>query len=117
MIKNIKYFDNDIQHGINYDWTLIKKEFDKLGIPDNVVNPFLTHKLECGKWVVDMSERSIGKTTNWLLLGMVMNKLYGTTPCYIRQRRSRIWKNRCRYIRYPYQRSIFRPHMVLPLFY
>lgn len=86
MIKNIKYFDNDIQHGINYDWNLIKKEFDKLGIPDNVVNPFLTHKLECGKWVVDMSERSIGKTTNWLLLGMVMNKLYGTTTCYIRQR-------------------------------
>ena len=81
MIKNIKYFDNDMQHGINYDWALIKKEFDKLGIPENVVNPFLTHKLECGKWVVDMSERSIGKTTNWLLLGMVMNKLYGTTAC------------------------------------
>lgn len=81
----IKYFENNKQYGIDYDWDLIFKEFKKLNIPDNVYNPVKAHNLSCGKWVVDMSERSIGKTTNYILLGMLMNKLYKTQIIYIRQ--------------------------------
>ena len=81
----IKYFENNKQYGIDYDWTLIAKEYNKLGIPNNVYNPVKAHNLSCGKWIVDMSERSIGKTTNYILLGMVMNKIYDTQIIYVRQ--------------------------------
>ena len=36
------------------------------------------------KWYIMNSERSVGKTTNVLLIGMVMNKLYGTVTQLIR---------------------------------
>ena len=81
----IKYIDDDIQHGIDYDFNLIEREFNKLEIPDNVYNPFKMHKIYSGKWVVDLSERSTGKTTNWLLLGMTMHKLYQTQIIYVRE--------------------------------
>lgn len=85
LIKNPKYWDNDKQHGILYDWALVKKEFDKLGIPDNVYNPFKTHKIESGKWIVDMSERNTGKSTNWLLIMLCLYKVYGSETAYIRE--------------------------------
>ena len=44
---------------------------------------------ECGYYIV-LSDRSRGKTTNALLLGMVMNKLDGSKIEYVRQRREQI---------------------------
>ena len=82
---HIKYIDNNIQYGINYDFDVIRKEFNALGIPKNVFNPMATHRITSGRYIMDLSERSTGKTTNWLLLGMVMNKLYGTQIIYVRQ--------------------------------
>lgn len=81
----IKYIKNNPKYGIDYDWTLIKKEFNKLKIPDDVFNPYKFHKIEGGKYYFDMSERDVGKTTNWLLLAMCMNKLYGTEIVYMRE--------------------------------
>lgn len=85
----IEYINNEMNKGINYDWKLIRKEYKKLKCPKEVYNPCYNN-FESNYYFVDLSERSIGKTTNWLLFGMVMNKLYGTQIQYIRQTREMI---------------------------
>ena len=79
----IKYIDNDKRKGILYDWKLIKKEYKKLKCPKDVYNPlkcdFATHG-----YCIAMSDRSRGKTTNPLLVGMIMHELYGTIIHYVR---------------------------------
>lgn len=79
-----KYIENNEQLGLLYNWKKIKDEFNKLNIPDDVYNP-VNVPLGQAKWFIELSDRSTGKTTNWLLLGMVMNKLYGTQIQYVRQ--------------------------------
>lgn len=81
----IKYIDNNIEHGIKYDFNEIKKELARLKCPAGVYNPFKSHIIQSGKWFLDLSERSTGKSTNWILLGMCMNKLYDTQIVYIRE--------------------------------
>lgn len=83
----MKYIDNDINHGLLYDFDKIKKEVKKLGIiPQGQYNPFVTHTVESARNYVDLSERSVGKTTNWLLLGMTMRRLHPEFQIgYIRQ--------------------------------
>lgn len=66
------------------DWKAVKKECDRLGIfPKEYYNPFNSN-FEPYPWVCLLSERSLGKTTGWLLLGMVCNKLFRTIPEYVR---------------------------------
>ena len=84
-----KYINNDPQLGIQYDWKIIRKEFKKLKIPPDVYNPCYC-PFETAKYFVINSERDVGKTTNFLLLGMVMYKLYGTQIQYVRQIESMI---------------------------
>lgn len=81
----IKYINDDKTLGIDYDWKLIKKEFNKLGIPEGVFNPYNYHQIVGGKYIIDLSERNIGKTTNWLLIAMIMHELYGTEAVYMRE--------------------------------
>lgn len=78
-----RFIDNDPNKGLAYDWKLITKEFKKLKCPDTVYDPTRLPFNTCPYHVI-LSERSTGKTTNVLLLGMVMNKLYGTVIQYIR---------------------------------
>lgn len=85
----IKYIQGDKENGIEYDWKLIRKEYKKLECPPDVYDPSEL-PLNQAKYFVCLSERNVGKTTNWLLLGMVMNKLYGTEIQYIRQREDMI---------------------------
>lgn len=84
-VKKIKYINNDPNLGIDYDWELIAKEYRKLGVPPEYD---LTELLPLGndalKWYIVNSERSVGKTTNVLLIGMVMYGLYGTVTQLIR---------------------------------
>lgn len=66
------------------DWKQVKKECDRLKIfPKEYYNPFNSN-FEPYPWICLLSERSLGKTTGWLLLGMVCNKLFGTVPEYVR---------------------------------
>ena len=78
-MEKIKYINNDPTCGIKYNWKKIIKVYKSLGIPPEYdyteIVPFDNDNL---KWYNLNSERSVGKTTNLLLLGMVMNKLYGT---------------------------------------
>ena len=85
LIEKIKYIDNDPTLGIDYDWNLIAKEYKKLGVPKEYD---ITELIPLGnaalKWYILTSERSVGKTTNILLIGMVMHRLYGTVTQLIR---------------------------------
>lgn len=84
-MEKIKYINNDPTCGIKYNWKKILKAYKALGIPPEYdyteIVPFDNDNL---KWYNLNSERSVGKTTNLLLIGMVMNKLYGTQIQLIR---------------------------------
>lgn len=82
MVK-IKYINDDIESGIDYDYKLIQKEFKKLKCPKDLFDPFPALFSDC-RWIMDLSERSVGKTTQWVLVGMVMYKLYGCITQYVR---------------------------------
>ena len=79
-----KYIQGNQELGLNYDWKKIFKEYERLGCPKDVYSP-LPALRQNAKYNIAISERSTGKTTNWILLGLVMNKLYGTQIQYIRQ--------------------------------
>ena len=86
---NVEYIDGKEKNGIKYDYDLIRKEYRKLKVPKEYYTP-LHLPLESVKWLISMSERARGKTTNVLLLGMIFNKLYGTEIQYIRSREDMI---------------------------
>lgn len=81
----IDYIENDMNKGIKIDFSLIRKDFNKLKIPNYVYNPFAYQKIESGKTYMNLGERSTGKTTQWLLIGLLMHERYGTIIHYIRQ--------------------------------
>lgn len=65
------------------DWNKVRKEYKKLGCPKDVYNPCKI-PFEGNSWFFLCSERSIGKTTNVLLIGLILHKLYGIQVQYIR---------------------------------
>lgn len=87
--EDIKYINGDPEKGIQYDWRKIRKKLKELGIPCEYYNPG-TAPLELIQWFVEISERAVGKTTGWLLLGLIMFQLYGTVVIYTRSRRDMI---------------------------
>lgn len=80
----IKYINNDKELGIEYDWRAIRKVYEGLKVPPeyDLIN---WQALPRDKYIMELSERSLGKTTCWLLVGCCMNKLYKTTIQYVRQ--------------------------------
>lgn len=84
-IKKVKFIDNDPNLGIAYDWELIAKVYKSLGVPPEYdITEIIPLGNETLKWYILTSERSVGKTTNVLLIGMVMYALYGTVIQLIR---------------------------------
>lgn len=81
--QKIKYIDNDINKGIIVDWKHIFKLYKKLNCPKDVYNP-CTLPIGKAKYSVLLSERKTGKTTNLLLLGMLLYLEYGIVTQYIR---------------------------------
>lgn len=81
----MKFIENQEKFGIQYDLNLIAKEYKKLKIP-NEFDFINFNRLETNTYIIDMSERTLGKTTNYLLLAMIYNKLYGTQCAYIREK-------------------------------
>lgn len=80
----IKYIDNNQQKGIQIDWNMIFREFRKLKTPIERYDPCELPIRECN-WHVLLSERSVGKTTNILLIGLLLYKHYKIQTGYIRQ--------------------------------
>ena len=79
----IEYIDGKHKLGIKYDWNLISKEYRRLKCPKEYNNP-LTNGIDKANIHLLVSERSTGKTTNLILVGIIMYYLYGTTTEYIR---------------------------------
>lgn len=81
----LKFIDNDPNLGVDYDWDLIAKTYKSLGVPPEYdITEILPLGNDALKWYIANSERSVGKTTNVLLVGMVMYALYGTVTQLIR---------------------------------
>ena len=80
----IKYIDGQEKKGILYDWKFLRKEYKKLQIPKEYYYP-LKVQWENAGYCIALSDRARGKTTEVLLLGMLMNKHYETIIHYIRQ--------------------------------
>ena len=76
-MKKIKYINNDPDLGIAVDWNFLKKELRKLVAPYVGDNYVPDPPCDDAVWFLDLSERSVGKTTNYLLLGMLAFKYYG----------------------------------------
>lgn len=62
----------------------ITQEYNKLKCPQEVFNPCKLPFTQ-DKYFVLCSERSVGKTTNVLLFGMVAHEVHGTQIIYLRQ--------------------------------
>ena len=73
MDKSI-FIDGKIENGLNIDWKAVKKIYDGLDVPDGF------YKIPWGairggnKYMIPLSQRSTGKTTNVILLGLCMSK-------------------------------------------
>jgi len=80
-----KFIDDDKNKGILIDWKQARKDFRKLGIPTHLYNP-CREPLEKAKHHIILSQRSSGKTTNLILLGMILNQNHGIIIHYIRSR-------------------------------
>lgn len=87
-MEKIEYINNDEASGIKYNFKKILARCKKLKLfPEDstIWNPLNVPFHEWVKWFILMSIRAKGKTTNVLLLGLVMNEMYGTTTVYIGQ--------------------------------
>lgn len=85
---NQEYIDNDKDNGMLYDIEQIKKDYKKLKCPVDVYNPLDTLDNNCAYNLL-LSERSVGKTTNILLLALCFYK-QGCTTAYIRESNEQI---------------------------
>ena len=79
----VKYHNNDVNQGIKIDWEKVKKRYRKLNCPKWVYNP-LKPDYDIIGYNVCMSDRSEGKTTNPLIVGIILNDMYGIITHYIR---------------------------------
>jgi len=81
-----KYIDDNVELGLDYDYSKINKVYKGLGIPAPYNRPLTSFGF--GKsWVhVLLSKRNEGKTTNVILYSLCMRKIYPKfTLCYVRQ--------------------------------
>jgi hypothetical protein len=74
----MKYINNDPTQGINYDWKKIMNFYKKLGVPPDYDYSNILPLDKPYKWHLLLSVKSVGKTTQVLLIGLIMYKLYGT---------------------------------------
>lgn len=79
----IKYIGGDIRNGVKYDWGKIRKEYKRLKCPRDVYYP-LKCDWDQAAFNMCLSDRSRGKTTNPVLVSLIMYRDYGTTPHYLR---------------------------------
>lgn len=79
----IEYIDGEYKKGIKYNWKQIRKEYKKMKIPAEYYFPLRVDWEQAG-YCIAMSDRARGKTSEVLILGAIMNKLYGTIIHYIR---------------------------------
>ncbi len=84
--QKIKYIDGKQELGLLINWKIVRKEWDRLHIPPEYEYP-IPQEADPAKvgYIIDMSERSRGKTTGKLILGLILYKLYGVKLHYLVQ--------------------------------
>lgn len=88
-----KYIRGRKDLGLDIDWTRILKIYNSLGVPKKYNNPLL-NGLDKARIHVLTSERNIGKTTNLLLVGLILYWEYGIITPYLRATDKQIAMNR-----------------------
>ncbi len=78
-----------------WDWKLIRKEWNKLKMPKDVVYdpfhiPLDVNNINHASYYWLFSKRGVGKTTTMLILGLILFKLYGVVTQYIRQKEDQL---------------------------
>jgi hypothetical protein len=88
MTESINFYDGKEEHGIIIDWQKVFRKYHQImrscKAPLELFDPS-TAPVNEAKYFVYMSERASGKTTNWLLIGMILFEMYGIQTQYIRQ--------------------------------
>ena len=79
---SIKYYYGSEVYGQIYDWNKIFKKYKSLNIPGTAWT--VPREALNSKYSVILSGRSIGKTTNVILLGLCQRAIYGTQIIYVR---------------------------------
>lgn len=77
-----KYINDDINLGFIVDWKFIFKEFKKLVIKGDYYTPYHV-PMDKASYFFCLSERSTGKTTTWLIVGLLLHKFYGVRTEYL----------------------------------
>lgn len=70
----MRFIDNKPENGIEINWREVKKIYDSLDIPPEYANIPWNAIYDLAKYFLSMSRRSTGKTNDWLLLGLCLNK-------------------------------------------
>lgn len=86
--ESLTYIDNKPLYGVLIDWEKVFKKYRELDCPEEAYDP--TRSLREGtragcRWWVAMSKRKAGKTTAYLLIGLILHWLYGTEIEYLRE--------------------------------
>lgn len=81
----IKYIKNDPNKGILYDWDKIRKRYRELNIPPEFFDPLPNdfNPILFGYFFA-LSDRIRGKTSETLILSLLMYDMYGTVSHYLR---------------------------------
>ena len=82
--SDIYVIAGDKNSGVKIDWGRVIKEYKKLKCPEDCFNPFHVDLDENGI-IATLSPRAYGKTTAWLLVGLIIYKMYGMQMTYTRQ--------------------------------
>ena len=85
----IPYKKGDVNKSIEVDWKSIFELYNKLGCPKEYYNPS-TLPIDKAAFFFLTSERNTGKTTNLLLITMLLWQKYGMISGYLRQREEEV---------------------------
>lgn len=87
MIKpeKIQYIDGKPENGILINWDRVRKHYKKIVTVKGYHNPLEEQPETCSYDIV-LSDRSRGKTTNKLIVGLILFAMYGITTVYMRSK-------------------------------
>uniref|UniRef100_UPI003890E8EE hypothetical protein n=1 Tax=Treponema sp. TaxID=166 RepID=UPI003890E8EE len=84
--EEIKYLNGNVQDGIEVNWQKVFSYYKALKMPKGIYNPAKELDPGAAEWFILISSRSTGKTTNLLIISIILFLMYGITTPYIRQR-------------------------------
>lgn len=82
--QTVRYIGNDPANGILIDWKMIHRALLSTGQCKKYPDPLIADPDQVG-YIIDMSDRSRGKTTQKLVLGLLLYMAYGIDMQVIRQ--------------------------------